>query len=758
MAIDFRLVARSKYGWRIYAALVLYFLLAAYIHIHSFLSPYIGVVLQPLPDGSWLIEEVDEGGLAADWRLQPGDRIRALDPKAELTSEGEAYRLRKADSLSVAKPDGRLADLRPVFSRSSGTALSLAMEAALLGLAIYALRKQPESVVIRSFFNLNYILALVILSIYSPGGSLSLLLLTFCSIWLPYLLLSFYLQFLFRTSVLRFKKLKRVYLVGTIAFTIIIASLILAEVEVSKWISDVLNMALLGTVLLLAGITGRSWGIIDRIERSQLRLLFAGLILSLLPYTFLYAIPILLHEPFILPMKVALIAVVPLSLFFTYILVKRSLLDMRLSFPRLTVHVLYGIAVFILFVLSARVRPLPLYLPFIGFLAITLLYRRGLLRYPSKTDLHGEKLERQRRALFAVLEDKRNARKLLALLAEGVSKRLGDRDVCLIWQDGPAALIHGTGKYKPIGQELRESGIMAPREGKKWASSHGFDRLLELKNPSDGRETFGYIGIGTGASELSEADRQGLSEIAELIVVHMMSIGGTCDYRERRIDRSLLEAQEAERVRTSYFLHDRLLQNLIFISRDLEELIDTGKPDKERVALWLKCIYESQSDIRSLCDDLHPPILDHGDLKPAIEWLIRSEKQRAKVGIEAELVYELGQGEPRNELIRANLFRAVRELVNNAYKHSGATRLTIRLWNDERYLYCGVRDNGCGFDVSSVLEPLPTGGKRFGIQSLHSQIRQLGGETDIDSLPGQGTSVQLMLPLETEERAYAVPN
>jgi Signal transduction histidine kinase len=764
----FRHDARHKYGWRIYLALMIFILLAAYFYFQSFKSPYIGIVVEPLPDkGSWLIEAVDEGGLAADWRLQPGDRIVALDPSARLSLEGESIRLRKADFLSIARHGSELTDFRPASSLTSSAVLSFAMEALLLGLAVYAFRAQPESSVIRSFFILNYVLALVILSIFSPEGSLSLILLTYCAIWLPYLLLSFYLQFIFRAEVSRLQKYKRIYLLCTIATSIVITYLIVAEIEIFKWISDTLNMALLGTILLLAGVTSRNWRIFNRIERNQLFLLFAGLLLSLLPYTFLYAIPILLHEPFILPLKYALIGIVPISLLFTYILVKRSMLDMRLYFPRLIVHVLYFAAGFMLLALSVKGGLLRLYALFTVFVAITLLYQRVQLRYRRKSVVHGERLERQKRVLSAEMKERQVSRELLALIAEVVGKRLSVQDVCLIWHDGLTTHIHGTGQYKPTGWEIRKPGLMQPQEVRSWVSSYGFDRLVELKGPSDSNGPLGYIGIGYDTSAFSVEEEHELSVIAEL-AVRLLTANKNYSQSEDRsesagqrivpVDRSLLEAQEAERIRTSQFLHDRLLQNLIFISRDLEELYDTGRPDKERIALWLKCIYESQSDIRSLCDDLHPPIIDHGDLKSAIEWLIRNMKLKAQDGIEAEFVYELGPDEPGNELIKSNLFRAVRELVNNAYKHAGATRMAIHLWRDGRFIYCNVRDNGLGFDVSTVLSPAATGDKRFGLHSLYSQIRQLGGETDIYSIPGRGTSVHLMLPLETEAPAYAEQN
>lgn len=216
--------------------------------------------------------------------------------------------------------------------------------------------------------------------------------------------------------------------------------------------------------------------------------------------------------------------------------------------------------------------------------------------------------------------------------------------------------------------------------------------------------------------------------------------------------RGMLEAQQAERIRLSYYLHDHLLQNLIFLSRDLEELHETGEAEKERIALWLKCVYDSQRDIRAICDDLYPHIIDKGDLKEGLQWLIRTMKEKGDIRV--ELVYELEAGEPSDDWVKANLFRAVREFVNNAFKHSRATELRIRVWREGPELRCSIYDNGIGFDLDAALNASPEGERRFGLLSAYSQVRHLGGQASIRSSPGTGTAIAIHLPLGEGASAY----
>lgn len=201
-------------------------------------------------------------------------------------------------------------------------------------------------------------------------------------------------------------------------------------------------------------------------------------------------------------------------------------------------------------------------------------------------------------------------------------------------------------------------------------------------------------------------------------------------------------------MRTTNFLHDNLLQNLIFLSRDLEELHDSGSASKDEVAVWLKCVYDSQRDIRALCDELYPPIIDEGNLKEALQWLLRTMKDKGDT--RANLRYELETKELERDTVKIGLFRAIREIVYNVFKHAQAEKMTIHLREDEHAIYCKIEDNGRGFDVSRVFDSAIPGERRFGLLSVHSQIRRLGGDVDIHSELGKGTVVTIILPLDKE--------
>ncbi|MEC0229789.1 sensor histidine kinase [Paenibacillus alba] len=636
-----RLQPKQKNGRWISASVVCYLMLAVYIHIVSFNAPYLGIELGQSSGAGWPVESIDESGKAAVWDIQPGDKIAAMDgsPQPKLVETVSEAILTRAGYIAVEKQDGTHREFRsaPGPSDIVQMIISAALELTLLGIGVFAVRTKPESRIIRQFYMLNGLMALCVLSQFSDEKTVSELIIILCSIWLPHLLLSFYLLLVFRTVHTRFKKLLTGYLVYSIVLSLSLVYFLAAGQNVYNWVVDILNLTVVGTLLLLAGITFTYWKTFGRPEQNQLLVLFAGLFLSLLPYTFLYAIPILLGEEPIVLIKYTLIGLIPFSGAITYLLIDRSMLDIRLYFPRLLIHGIYLGSSFALLTLAAKEPAVGLYLLFVPFALLTFVYQKCLQRFRRKSQRHAEWLERQKLLLYKQLSENGN---------------------------------------KPHAQS-----DMIP------------------------------------------------------------------------YNRVLLEAQQSERIRTTYYLHDHLLQNLIFLSRDLEELHDTGIADKEQIAVWLKCVYDSQRDIRTLCDDLYPHIIDKGDLKEALHWLMRTMREKGDIRI--ELAYGLPPGEPANELIKTNLFRAIREIVHNAFKHSEATDITVRLWMDQQTIYCQMTDNGKGFDIASVLYPSPEGERRFGLLSVHSQIRHLGGDTDVDSSPGNGTVVTIKLPFRTEAHAHA---
>jgi len=103
--------------------------------------------------------------------------------------------------------------------------------------------------------------------------------------------------------------------------------------------------------------------------------------------------------------------------------------------------------------------------------------------------------------------------------------------------------------------------------------------------------------------------------------------------------------------------------------------------------------------------------------------------------------------------IRHNLFLAFEESLNNVLKHSRASTLRLDISADAKELVITVQDNGCGFrppvETDGGAENLAAAARsRNGLQNVRQRLRDCGGDCSIQSSPGQGTCVRLILPLD----------
>jgi len=218
------------------------------------------------------------------------------------------------------------------------------------------------------------------------------------------------------------------------------------------------------------------------------------------------------------------------------------------------------------------------------------------------------------------------------------------------------------------------------------------------------------------------------------------------DYQKRLRDltseMSLVE--ERERRRLAIELHDQITQQLILFKIDLGSLVQEELPSE--LAKPLDEIYQRLDrviqDTRTLTFDLSSPTLYELGLEAAIrEWLYEEVELKHKIhtGFEDD-----EQPKPLDDDIRAVLYRAVRELLVNAVKHSQAKKVKVSIGRDNNNVRIEVVDDGVGFAPSPQLNKM-TG---FGLFSIRERLNYLGGSIEIESKPNQGACVTLRAPIK----------
>jgi two-component system, NarL family, sensor kinase len=194
-----------------------------------------------------------------------------------------------------------------------------------------------------------------------------------------------------------------------------------------------------------------------------------------------------------------------------------------------------------------------------------------------------------------------------------------------------------------------------------------------------------------------------------------------------------VEASERERRRIAADLHDGVVQNLAGVSYSMTAAASAAPPDfrptlDEAATETRKALRE----LRSLLVEIYPAELQHEGLKGSLEDLLAP---CAEKGLVTHL--EVEDGELPEEVERL-FFRAAQEALRNVVKHAGAERVAVEVLRRDRIATLRVEDDGSGFDVDGRPDD-----SHFGLRVLRDLVHEIGGELEIRSEPGRGTTIQV---------------
>lgn len=199
-----------------------------------------------------------------------------------------------------------------------------------------------------------------------------------------------------------------------------------------------------------------------------------------------------------------------------------------------------------------------------------------------------------------------------------------------------------------------------------------------------------------------------------------------------------------ERNRLARELHDSVTQSLYSITLYAEAAarqISAGRQDA--VTDHLRALRDTSHDalreMRLLIFELRPPDLERVGLAAALR--MRLQAVEARGGIRVQLIQDGDENLPL--LAQQELYRIVREALNNALKHAHASTIEVRLSYGEKAAALSVRDDGVGFDVRAGAE---AGG--MGLQTMRERADSLGAQLEVRSRPGEGTTVTVSLRCE----------
>jgi signal transduction histidine kinase/sugar lactone lactonase YvrE len=200
-----------------------------------------------------------------------------------------------------------------------------------------------------------------------------------------------------------------------------------------------------------------------------------------------------------------------------------------------------------------------------------------------------------------------------------------------------------------------------------------------------------------------------------------------------------------ERARLAREIHDTLAQGFVGISNQLDavSLMLNGHIDLARTHLELarKMARHSLTEARRSVMELRASALEGQDLPAALSEAARQWTAGSPVQVHVDVA---GSSRKLPEEMEQHLLRIAQEAVTNTVKHARARQVEIRLALEPRRLSMVVSDDGEGFEQSEAFSEI---GGHFGLLGMRERAERLGGELHLASQPGQGTKVEVTVPL-----------
>ncbi|HKO81838.1 MAG TPA: histidine kinase [Chitinophagaceae bacterium] len=215
----------------------------------------------------------------------------------------------------------------------------------------------------------------------------------------------------------------------------------------------------------------------------------------------------------------------------------------------------------------------------------------------------------------------------------------------------------------------------------------------------------------------------------------------------RSLTAHLQNIREEERMRIAREMHDELGQLLTAFKMDIswldKKLTGADESLRNKLTDMSKLIDDSVIFVRNLASELRPSMLDDFGLIPALEWHSKEFEKRFNIKVEFQSeIKEL----KTSSLIATGLFRMYQESLTNVARHAGATKVSAILQVADGQIYFSIHDNGKGFIVTTDNHK-----KTLGLLGMKERAAMMGGSLEINSSPDKGTSVVIIVPLNSND-------
>ncbi|HVU18941.1 MAG TPA: ATP-binding protein [Candidatus Didemnitutus sp.] len=245
----------------------------------------------------------------------------------------------------------------------------------------------------------------------------------------------------------------------------------------------------------------------------------------------------------------------------------------------------------------------------------------------------------------------------------------------------------------------------------------------------------------------SESEMDGLTRLARLTAERGALLAQETGARQRAeqdrdVSRDLLTRSHEERVRLGRELHDNICQTLYAVSLSLESVGRRVEAEPEVAQRLTQCIGELRRlnhEVRTHLRELEPGEVQRQSFEEALRQMLDTGPAGPEVRVVRQLdEFAVGSIAPDQAIDVLNILR---EAISNAVRHGRPHSIVIRAERDQSTVALAVQDDGCGFPAGEG------NGQGHGLANMRARASGLGGSLRVESAPGKGSRVLLLVPV-----------
>ncbi|GLI08686.1 MULTISPECIES: sensor histidine kinase [Paenibacillus] len=215
----------------------------------------------------------------------------------------------------------------------------------------------------------------------------------------------------------------------------------------------------------------------------------------------------------------------------------------------------------------------------------------------------------------------------------------------------------------------------------------------------------------------------------------------------------IILAQEEERKRIAREIHDGLAQNManMVLRTEITERMlakQAYNAVKDELNDLKTGVRGGIEEVRKIIFNLRPMALDDLGLVPTLRKFVQDYEERTKIRTKIELV---GKEVRLPSGMEVAVYRLVQEAFSNVLKHAEASHVSLELTFQQQMIKITVSDNGVGFSTDNIDKKIARG-SHYGLMGMRERVELLEGRMDIESAPGAGTKLSMVIPIKSESK------